>query len=39
MSKSSKIVLAVLAVLIVTLFYLMWKGLGGEPIIAPRAPL
>ena len=39
MSKRSKIVLAVVAVLIIILFYLMWKGLGGGPTIAPRAPL
>ncbi|MBC8284016.1 MAG: hypothetical protein H8E32_09400 [Nitrospinae bacterium] len=39
MSKTTKIVLTVLAVLMVTLFYLMWTSLGGGPTIAPRSSL
>jgi|GEM_PF-6478130 hypothetical protein len=39
MSKTTKIVLTVLAVLMGTLFFLMWKSLGGGPIIAPRSAL
>jgi len=39
MSKTAKIVLTVLGVLMVTLFLLMWKSLGGGPIIAPRSSL
>jgi len=39
MNKTTKIVLAVLAVLLVTMFFLMWKSLGGGPIIAPRSAL
>jgi hypothetical protein len=39
MSKTTKIVLTILAVLMVTLFLLMWKSLGGGPTIAPRSAL
>ena len=39
MSKSAKLILAVVIVLVITLFVLMWKGLGGGPIITPRSAL
>ncbi len=39
MNKTTKIVLTILAVLMVTLFLLMWKSLGGGPIIAPQSAL
>ena len=39
LSMTTKVVLAVFIVLIVTLFFLMWKGLGGEPSITPRSSL
>ncbi len=39
MSKSAKVILAVFIVLVITLFVLMWKGLGGGPIITPRSAL
>jgi hypothetical protein len=39
MSKTTKITLIIIAVLMVTLFFLMWKSLGGGPIIAPRSAL
>jgi hypothetical protein len=39
MSKTTKIVLTILGVLMVTLFLLMWKSLGGGPTIAPRSAL
>lgn len=39
MSKTTKIVLAVAAVLMIILFFLMWKSLGGGPTIAPRSAL
>jgi len=39
MSKTTKFVLTVLGVLMVTLFFFMWKSLGGGPIIAPRSAL
>ena len=39
MSMSAKVVLAVFIALLMTLFVLMWKGLGGGPIITPRSAL
>ena len=39
MNKTTKIVLVVLAALLVTMFFLMWKSLGGGPTIAPRSAL
>jgi hypothetical protein len=39
LSMTAKVVFVVFIVLTVTLFFLMWKGLGGGPIITPRAPL
>ena len=39
LSRSAKIFLAVFMVLLMTLFFLMWKGLGGGPIITPRSSL
>ena len=39
LSISAKVILAVFFALLMTLFVLMWKGLGGGPIIAPRSAL
>ena len=39
LSMSAKVVLAVFIALLTTLFVLMWKGLGGGPIIVPRSEL
>jgi hypothetical protein len=39
LSRSAKLVLAVFMVLLMTLFFLMWKGLGVGPIITPRSSL
>ena len=39
MNKTTKIVLVVLAALLLAMFFLMWKSLGGGPIIAPRSAL
>lgn len=39
LSMSAKVILAVFIALLMTLFVLMWKGLGGGPIIAPRSVL
>ena len=39
MSMSAKVVLAVFIALLMTLFVLMWKGLGGGPTITPRSAL
>tara|TARA_B100001105_G_scaffold219079_1_gene185833 strand:- start:405 stop:596 length:192 start_codon:yes stop_codon:yes gene_type:complete len=39
LSISAKVILAVFLALLMTLFVLMWKGLGGGPIIAPRSAL
>jgi hypothetical protein len=39
MSKPAKIFMAIFAVLIITMFVLFWKGLGGGPIITPRSAL
>tara|TARA_B100000446_G_C10326971_1_gene260774 strand:- start:312 stop:503 length:192 start_codon:yes stop_codon:yes gene_type:complete len=39
LSISAKVILAVFLALLITLFVLMWKGLGGGPIIAPRSAL
>ena len=39
LSISTKVILAVFLALLMTLFVLMWKGLGGGPIIAPRSAL
>ena len=39
LSVSAKVILAVFLALLMTLFVLMWKGLGGGPIIAPRSAL
>lgn len=39
LSRPAKIVLAVFMVLVVTLFFLLWKGLGVGPIITPRSSL
>ena len=34
-----KVILVVFMAMLVTLFVLMWKGLGGGPIITPRSAL
>ena len=39
LSISAKVILAVFLALLMTLFVLMWKGLGGGPIITPRSAL
>ncbi len=39
LSLPAKVILAVFIALLMTLFVLMWKGLGGGPIIAPRSVL
>ena len=39
LSISAKVILAVFLALLITLFVLMWKGLGGGPVIAPRSAL
>ena len=39
LSISAKVILAVFFALLMTLFVLMWKELGGGPIIAPRSAL
>jgi hypothetical protein len=39
LSIPAKVVLAVFIALLMILFVLMWKGLGGGPIIAPRSVL
>lgn len=39
LSRTAKFVLAAFMVLLVTLFFLMWKGLGVGPIITPRSSL
>jgi hypothetical protein len=39
LNMSAKFILAVFTALLITLFVLMWKGLGGGPIIAPRSGL
>jgi hypothetical protein len=39
LSRSAKLGLAIFMVLVVTLFFLMWKGLGVGPIITPRSSL
>ena len=39
LSISAKVILAVFFALLMTLFVLMWKGLGGGPIITPRSAL
>ena len=39
MSKSAIVVLVLFLVLLVTVFVMLFMGLGGEPTIAPRSPL
>ena len=39
LSISAKVILVVVMALLMTLFVLMWKGLGGGPIITPRSAL
>ena len=39
MSKTAKIFLVISIALLVTLFILMWKSLGGGPTLAPRSAL
>ena len=39
LSIPAKVILAVFIALLMILFVLMWKGLGGGPIIAPRSVL
>ena len=39
LSISAKVILAVFLALLMTLFVLMWKGLGGWAIIAPLSAL
>ena len=39
MSKNSKIVLGLAVVVVLVLFVMLFMGLGGKPVIVPRAPL
>jgi hypothetical protein len=39
LSLPAKVILAVIIALLMILFVLIWKGLGGGPIIAPRSVL
>ena len=39
MSKNSMIVLALAVIIVLTLFVMLFMGLGDEPGVVPRAPL
>lgn len=39
MSITTKVILTICIALLVTLFVLMFKGLGGPPVVVPRSAL